>query len=129
MLRIVVLALLLVLGGTSFTSSPAHAQVSIPGPAGRCFTLFPLTKYEGEYWFELLQPSCPPRQKPRCFKKSACTTQFGEASVCREWRCVLAGLPPVKRDPGECVPPGRYGECPIPKKPAPKPTCWFPPCP
>jgi hypothetical protein len=120
MLRIVVLALLLILGGTSFASSPAQAQGSIIGPPSQCFTFFPLINYEGARWFELQLPSCPAGRMPRCSKRSACITQLGEkAAVCREWRCVFGFRPPLERDPGECVPPGRYGECPFTKPPIP----------
>lgn len=112
--------LLLILTGTNFTSSPVQAQVPTIGPPGQCFTFFPLINYEGARWFELQLPSCPAGRVPHCSKRSACITQLGErASVCGEWRCVLSGRIPDTPDPGECVPPGRYGECPFTKPPIP----------
>jgi hypothetical protein len=101
--------LLLILTGTSFTSSPAQAQVRpdfITRPPSHCWTVFPLKNYEGGLWFEV--PSCPSGWTPRCARQSGrCVTQLGEtANVCREWRCARAPLRmPDKRDGGRCEPP------------------------
>jgi hypothetical protein len=103
--------LLLILTGTSFTSSPAHAQVRpdfIARPPSHCWTVFPLKNFEGSLWYEV--PSCPSGWDPRCARQSGrCVTQLGEtANVCREWRCARTGLGiirDVKRDESRCEPP------------------------
>jgi hypothetical protein len=103
--------LLLILTGTSFTSSPAQAQVRpdfIARSTSHCWTVLPLKNFEGSLWYEV--PSCPSGWTLRCPRQSGrCVTQFGEtANVCREWRCARTGLGiirDVKRDESRCDPP------------------------
>jgi hypothetical protein len=67
--------LLLILTGTSFTSSPAQAQVSIsrpPSPPSPCWTVFPVKKYEGKLWFEA--PSCPAGWTPTALGSLVCAS-------------------------------------------------------
>jgi hypothetical protein len=86
MLRIIVSALLLILGGPSFTSSPAQAQ----GPT----TPFgPGTSTEALPWCSglSLTPYCPVGI-PACTKPIPCSYFDQRASMCGEWRCIsLAG--------------------------------------
>jgi hypothetical protein len=108
--------LLLILTGTSFTSSSAQAQVS-----SQCWTVFPLSIHEGKPWFEA--PTCPSGWTPRCARQAGfCFTQVGEAAaVCREWQCVLVDPrkdPPVIKKPREELPRPQFPcepfKCPFP---------------
>jgi hypothetical protein len=80
MLRIVVLALLLIVGGTSFNSSPAQAQ----RPA------FPTQAFT-PCWTVLL-PACPPGRLLVCYNRIACSYFGQQGSLCTEWRCQIPGL-------------------------------------
>jgi hypothetical protein len=119
---LVLAALLWILTGTSFTSSPAQAQVSIK-PLRQCWTVFPLSIFEGKPWFEA--PSCPAGWMPNCARQAGvCVTQLGEhAAVCREWQCVRGPVditkgPPVIKPPREEFPrppfPCEPFKCPFP---------------
>lgn len=117
--------LLLILTGTSFTSSRAQAQVSIsrsPSPPGPCWTVFPLKEYEGRLWFEA--PSCPSGSRLRCARQSGvCVTQLGEqAAVCREWQCVI--VDPRKPHPVEKKPREELPRPPFPCEPFKCPFPW-----
>jgi hypothetical protein len=127
MLRIIVLAPLLILGGTSFTGSPAQAQViGPPRPLLSCWTLYPVLTYEDLPWFEA--PSCPSGWVPHCDRQSgACMSQFGIAYLCREWRCIRGSFPQSpKRDESRCEPPTCPVRCDIePLKCNPRPPFPF----
>jgi hypothetical protein len=86
--RMVGLALLIALAGTSFISSPTQAQGPAPGLAQQRFNVC---------WTGLSIPSCPPRTVPACFGTVPCPSLFGQLNVCTNWQCIRQYLIPRGR--------------------------------